>query len=112
MLAFNDIDKMPLLGTDLWDNPQIVVRGEKHVENALFMDSFFTADESPEMKKFTQDFQAQFGYSPGVFEDQGYDSALLLADVLKSYNYSISRSGLRERLAGLSNVEGATGPSK
>ena len=110
MLAYNDVNKMPLLGTDLWDNPQIVVRGEKHVENSLFVDSFFNSDESPTMKKFTSDFQSKFGYAPGVFEAQGYDSARLLADILKNYNYSISRTGLRDKLAETSNVVGATGP--
>ena len=86
------------------------MRGEKHVENSLFIDSFFTGDNSLAMKKFTNDFQARFGYAPGVFEAQGYDSARLLSDILKSYNYSISRTGLRDRLAGASNIEGATGP--
>jgi branched-chain amino acid transport system substrate-binding protein len=110
MLAYNDVNQIPLIGTNLWNTPQIVARGSKFVENSLFVDDYFGDDQSPAMKRFVSDFQTQFQYKPDVFEAQGFDSALLMAKVLQSYDYNINRVGLRDRLAVVSNVQGATGP--
>lgn len=112
MLAYNDVENIPLIGTNLWNTPQIVTRGGKFVENSLFIDGFFAEDPNPQMKKFSGEFQSIFGYKPDVFEAQGYDSAQLLYQVIRSYNFSINRVSLRDRLATAINIPGATGPLK
>ena len=58
MLAYNDVNNVPLMvETNLWDTPQIIARGTKFVENALFVDDFFSEDSSPKsMKRFTAEF--------------------------------------------------------
>lgn len=112
MLAYNDVTTVPLLGTNLWDTPQIVSRGGKFVENALFVDDFFSEDPSPTMRRFSSDFQAQFGYVPDVFEAQGYDTALLISQVLKNNGYGLTRSLLKDKLAQASVSSGSSGPLK
>jgi ABC-type branched-subunit amino acid transport system substrate-binding protein len=112
MLAYNDVNNIPLLGTNLWDTPQIVARGDKFVENAIFVDDFSTQDQGSPIKKFNSDFQAQFGYTPDVFEAQGYDSALLVSQVLKVNGFTLTRTLLKDRLAVASAPSGATGPLK
>ncbi|MDZ4677239.1 MAG: penicillin-binding protein activator [Oligoflexia bacterium] len=112
MLAYNDVNKIPLLGTNLWNSPQFIERGGKFIENSLFIDDYFQADLSPFMKRFTTDFNSQFGYKPDVFEAQGYDAASLLDNVLKGMGYSTTRVALRDRLLSATGVNGATGPLK
>jgi len=112
MLAYNDVNKIPLLGTNLWNSPQFIERGGKFIENSLFIDDYFQADLSPFMKRFTTDFNSQFGYKPDVFETQGYDAASLLDNVLKGMGYSTTRVALRDRLLSATGVNGATGPLK
>jgi branched-chain amino acid transport system substrate-binding protein len=112
MLAYNDVNNVPLMGTNLWDTPQIIARGTKFVENALFVDNFFSEDSSPTMKRFTTEFEGLFNYVPDVFEAQGYDSALLVSQILRNGNYGLTRSLFKDRLAQASVPMGATGPLK
>jgi branched-chain amino acid transport system substrate-binding protein len=109
MLAYNDVTKMPLLGTNIWNTPQTLVRGGKFVEGAIFMDDYFADDQSAEMKKFNAEFLTTFNYKPDVFEAHGFDSAALLTKVISTGGYSLSRLALREKLSSVTNVEGATG---
>lgn len=112
MIVYNDIDKIPLLGTNLWDTPDIVDRGNKFVENSLFVDDYFNGDESPAMKKFTTQFQSEFNYRPDLFEAQGYDAALLLFNTLKADSFSTTRTALRDQLTKIQNLVGSTGALK
>ncbi len=109
MLAYNDVDKIPLLGTNIWNAPKILEKGGKYVENSIFIDDYFSEDQSPSMKKYSSEFQSQFSYKPSVFEAQGYDAAVLISQVLRNYNFSVTRKTLRESLVNASNVQGATG---
>jgi branched-chain amino acid transport system substrate-binding protein len=109
MLAYNDVSKLPLLGTNIWNTPQILTRGGKFIENALFIDDYFSEDQSSAMKSFTNEFITEFNYKPDVFEAHGYDSALLIARTLTAANFSASRVSLRDRLATADSIEGATG---
>ncbi len=108
MLSYNDVDKIPLIGTNLWNTSQTLDRAAKFVDHSLFIDEFFTQDTSSTTKKFTADFQNQFGYSPDVFEIQGFDSAQILISVLQTSSIS-SRNSMRENLARASRVPGALG---
>ncbi len=112
MLAYNDVNNVPLLGTNLWDTPQIISRGGKFVENALFVDDFFSTDPNPALHKFTTEFQTQFGYMPDIFESQGYDTAVLISQVLKDSGYNLTRSLLRDRLAQAAVSNGSLGALK
>lgn len=105
MLAYNDIDKVTLIGTNLWNMGGLVERGGKFVENSLFVDS---ASASPKQDAFlVSSFQKTFGAPPDSFELQAYDTALILRQLLDSGVGS--RDQLRSRLSELENFPGATG---
>jgi outer membrane PBP1 activator LpoA protein len=48
MLAYQGVTNVRLLGTNIWNTSEFVRRGQKNVENALFVDNNFTND--PELK--------------------------------------------------------------
>lgn len=108
MLSYNEINNIPLLGTNLWNTPQLIERGAKFVENALFVDEFFSEDMGPAMKHFGAEFQNQFNTLPDVFEMQGYDAGVLMTSAIKSG--SSTRSALRDALARSTNIKGALSP--
>jgi len=110
MLAYNDVEHLPLLGTNIWNTPQLVERGAKYVEGALFVDSYFTDEPRPSLKKFIENFQNIYGYTPDVFEAQGYDTATIVQQALKRGNYNSSRQSFQHELEAISNVDGSTGP--
>lgn len=109
-LAYNSINikDLTLIGTNLWNHDEFLQRGDRFVEGALFVDSFLQTDPSFLRSKFYQDFNQTFGYAPGIFEVQAYDSALVIRHLLE--RGLRSRSDLLERLTQVDSFEGALGP--
>ncbi len=107
MLAYNNVTGVRLLGTNLWNAPGLVNRGQKFVENAVFPDSFLASDPAFMNSEFTTSYKTTFEEEPGLTEIQAYDSALILRQLISSGERS--RSNLRDRMASLSNFPGALG---
>lgn len=108
MLAYNDVEGLRLLGTNLWNNASFVSRGQKFVENAIIVDGLYTGDKSFQASQFVRDFKEVFGEEPGMIEAQAYDSGLLLRQLISSG--STSRIELQENLARVKAFPGAFGP--
>jgi ABC-type branched-subunit amino acid transport system substrate-binding protein len=108
MLAYNDVDNLRLLGTNLWNNPSFVSRGQKFVENAIIVDGLYTGDRSFAASQFVREFKEVFGEEPGMIEAQAYDSGLLMRQMVGSG--ASSRVDLQEKLAQVRAFPGAFGP--
>lgn len=106
-LAYNNVRGVRLLGTNIWNSPRFIQRGQKFVENSIFVDSVLTNDPSFTASNFYQTFKATFNDDPGLIEVQGFDSALMLRQVIASGEST--RIGVREKLASLQNFPGALG---
>lgn len=107
MLAYNNISGVRLLGTNLWNTPGLVTRGQKFVENSVFPDSFLANDPAFVNSEFSTSFRTTFEEEPGLTEIQAYDSALILRQLIAGGERS--RSSLRDRMVGLQNFPGALG---
>lgn len=107
MLAYNNVSGVRLLGTNIWNSPALVSRGQKFVENSIFVDSYLATDASFLASEFYTGFKSTFEEEPGLTEVQAYDSALILRQLIA--NGASTRGSLRERLAGLQNFSGAIG---
>ncbi len=107
MLAYNDVNNVRLLGTNLWDTPSLISRGQKFVENAVFVDGFLSTDPKFLSSDFFTNFKATFDDEPGLTELQAYDSALILRQTVAAGE--TNRIGLQHRLASLQNFQGAIG---
>lgn len=108
MLAYNDVDNLRLLGTNLWNNANFVSRGQKFVENAIIVDGLYTGDRSFQASQFVREYKEVFGEEPGMIEAQAYDSGLLLRQMISSG--ANSRIDLQEKLATVRAFPGAFGP--
>lgn len=106
-LAYNNVKGARLLGTNIWNSPRFIQRGQKFVENSIFMDSVLTNDPSFTGSNFYQNFKAAFNDDPGLIEVQGFDSAFMLRQVIAGGENT--RIGVREKLASLQNFPGALG---
>ena len=107
MLLYNDVENVRLLGTNLWNTGDLVQRGQKLIEESVFVDSFLLNDPQFMGSEFYANYKSTYGEPPGVFEVQGYDSGLLLRQIIASGE--ASRVGVSERLASLQNFSGALG---
>ena len=108
MLAYVGVGNVRFLGTNLWNTPEFLRRGDKRVEKALFVDTEITTDPRFANSKFYNDFKKAFGSEPGQFELQGYETGLLLSHAINDGERS--RIGLAERLTKTENVQGVLGP--
>ncbi|MCM2282437.1 MAG: penicillin-binding protein activator [Bdellovibrionaceae bacterium] len=107
MLAYNDVTKVQLLGTNIWNNKALLERADKFVEGAIFVDSFLSTDRSFQASDFFNSFKQVFDEEPSIFEVQGYDSALLFRQIIGSGE--TSRLGVAQRLAQMKDFPGALG---
>jgi branched-chain amino acid transport system substrate-binding protein len=107
MLSYNDVKNVKLLGTNLWNSGDLIKRGQKSVEGALFVDTTMDQDTNLLSSQFFNDFQTTFQETPGLFEMLAFDAAALVRKVL--VNGESSRVGVRDSLASLQNVQGAVG---
>ncbi len=84
MLAFNDVNNIQLLGTNLWNSPDFLQRAQGFVEKSVFVDSHLP--DAPELtqSEFYKTFRANYKDRPGTFAIQGYDSGKLVLEALKS----------------------------
>jgi branched-chain amino acid transport system substrate-binding protein len=107
MLAYNSVTGIRLLGTNLWNSPGFLNRGQKFVENSVFSDSFLASDPAFQDSAFFTGFKATFEEEPGLTEEQAYDSALILRQLITAGESS--RTGLQQKMAALKDFAGAAG---
>ncbi len=106
-LTYYDVQNVKLLGTNLWNSDDLVRRTEKHLEGAVFVDSFLPSDQEFAGTRFYKEYQKIFGEPPGPFEAQAYDAGLILRQALASGRKT--RIDLQDQMARLSDFPGGVG---
>lgn len=104
MMAYQDARNITLLGTNLWNNQDVVRR----VSNANYK-AFFVDGISPSANgNFLTEYKEQFNENAGLIETQAYDSALMIKQLILSG--VDNREELIEKLVSKSIFQGALGP--
>lgn len=106
-LAFYNITNVQLLGTDGWNAEELIVIGEHFVEDAIFVDGFFTDASAPSVAMFVEQFISRYEERPTLIAAQGYDTLRMLVQLLRAG--ADSRFALREGLLQLRDFPGVTG---
>lgn len=106
-LAFYNITNVQLLGTDGWNSEELIMIGEHFVEDAIFVDGFFTDASVPSVETFVEQFISRYEERPTLIAAQGYDTLHMLVQLLQSGTNS--RFALRDRLLQLRDFPGVTG---
>ena len=110
MLLYNNVKGVKLMGTNIWNTPELIRRGKNFVNGSLFVDTVMANDPRLSQSQFAQNYKSIFGGDPGIFEIQGYDSALILRQVL--VDGARTRSEVARGLSRLSQFPGALGSLK
>jgi branched-chain amino acid transport system substrate-binding protein len=100
--------KVPLLGGDGWDAPDLVKIGGDALEGSYFSNHFALDQATPLAQKFIADFKAKYGQEPTGLGALGYDAAAVLMDAMKRAG-STDPKAVRDQLAKTRNFEGVTG---
>lgn len=107
-LSYSEVRNVKLLGTNLWNVEAIAKRSGNFASNLLFVDSYSANDGRFQNSSFVRTYRKEFGTDPGLFEVQGYDSALMLRQLISQG--ASSRSSLTSALKELRNLPGLLGP--
>lgn len=107
MLAYQGVTGVRLLGTNIWNSGEFVRRGQKNVENALFVDSTVGIDPNFKNSRFFTDFKKIFGEEPGLFEAQGYEVGMLLRQLISGGQ--TTRIGLAQAMTSIRQFPGVSG---
>jgi ABC-type branched-subunit amino acid transport system substrate-binding protein len=110
-LPFYGLEGVQLLGTNGWNDPQLLKTAGKFVEGALFVDGFFRHSPYPFIQEFAEKYFAAYGEDPTILEAQGYDAAGILLTLLNDPRNN-SRAGLRWALAQMQIYPGVTGATR
>jgi ABC-type branched-subunit amino acid transport system substrate-binding protein len=107
-LAFYDVKGFKLLGTSLWNSPELLKKGEEYLDGAVFADSFFTASFYPETNDFVDAYYTAYSRDPENIEALAYDTAGIIFHVLENKNIQ-TRQDFAAGLIQLENYRGVTG---
>jgi ABC-type branched-subunit amino acid transport system substrate-binding protein len=96
---------LKLLGTESWNQPDVLASAGKGIDGAVFADSFFIGAGMPSTADFVTRFRAQNGYSPTSFEAQAYDAGMLVREAIAGG--ARSRGAVLQFLRAVTNYRGA-----
>lgn len=97
-----------LLGTNRWNNPELIERGVDSLQGAIFVDGFFDASSSLAVRHFVGMFKEAYEINPTILEAIGFDAARLAAKALQSTG-GAHTADVRNSLLANAEVEGSTG---
>ena len=110
-LAYYDVVGVRLLGTNLWNSPELIEIGGEYVRGALFPAGFFPGSGYRGVDSFVAQYKTNFGREPGLLAAIGYDTISIIKEILKEKGDNIkTRGDLRLALATSEDFDGVTGP--
>jgi branched-chain amino acid transport system substrate-binding protein len=107
-LAFYDVRGIKLLGTNLWNSPDLLKKGAEYLEGAVFADSLYTLSYYPETNNFVDVYYSTYGREPEYIEALAYDSAGMIFQVLEKNDVQ-TRRDFASALIQVENYKGVTG---
>jgi ABC-type branched-subunit amino acid transport system substrate-binding protein/predicted negative regulator of RcsB-dependent stress response len=107
-LAFYDI-KVPLLGSNGWNSPQLLRFPDRSLEGSIFVDAYFADSADPVMREFVQQYLRKYQSSPSLFAVQAYDAARLVLEAMRKG--ATSGTEVRDYLAQVRDLPSLGGPA-
>ena len=106
-LAFYDVKGVKLMGISGWNSPKLVEMAGDFLNNALFVDGFFSGSRRPQAKDFVSAYIKTFREEPGILEVQAYDSTGMVLSVVAGD--ASSREGIQDGINRTKDYQGVSG---
>ncbi|MEK6775255.1 MAG: penicillin-binding protein activator [bacterium] len=106
-LAYYNISSVQLLGSHHWNSVELIRRGERFVEGAVFADGFFAESPHTDIAEFVAEYRKTYGEEPTLFSAQAYDAADMILQTINKG--SSSREEIRTRLLAQKGFPGISG---
>ncbi|MDL2286168.1 ABC transporter substrate-binding protein [Desulfococcaceae bacterium OttesenSCG-928-F15] len=106
-LAYHDVEKVQVVGTNLWHSPKLLEVARRHAIGAIMPSGFFPESTRPEVQQFMAKYLESYETPPGYLEAVVFDSMMLLFHALEQSPYS--RNNLKQLLLTMPPFPGVTG---
>jgi branched-chain amino acid transport system substrate-binding protein len=100
--------KIPLLGGDGWDSPDLFKIGGDTINGSYFSDHFAPDQSTEQAKAFVATFTAKYGTAPSGLGALGYEAAEVLVDAIRRAGKD-DPTAIRDAIATTKDFEGVTG---
>ncbi len=107
-LVYHDVVDVTLLGTSLWQSPQLIELAGDYVQDAVFSSGFFEYSGEPHVAEFVEAYRKSFDVDPSILAATGYDTIRLLRSIMAEEGI-LTRTDLRKALLKSPDFEGVTG---
>src|SRR6185503_9162500 len=100
--------KIPMMGGDGWDSPDLFKIGGAAIDGSYFSNHFAPGVATSKAQEFVGDFKKKYGVEPTGLGALGYDAATVLFAAMERAKSTDSAS-VRDALAQTKDFEGVTG---
>jgi branched-chain amino acid transport system substrate-binding protein len=100
--------KVPLLGGDGWVGDSLLKVAGKSLDGSFFSCHFSAKDANPIVQDFVSKYKAKYGQVPDDMAALGYDSAMILANAIKTAG-TTDGPKLRDAIAATKDYKAVTG---
>jgi len=107
-LAYYNVRGIKLLGTSLWNSPDLLKTVGEYLDGAVFADGFCLNSFYPEANDFIDVFYTHYGREPDVIDALVYDAARIVVTTIEENDIE-TREQLKNSLLRLENRRGVTG---
>ena len=107
-LVYHDILDVQLMGTSLWQSPELIDMAGDYVQDAVFPSGFIEESGRPGVGAFMEGYRAGFDSAPGIMAATGYDTIRLLKEIMAGEDV-LTRRDIREALLEYKDFPGVTG---
>ena len=107
-LKFYGIKYVTLHGINGLNAPELVERAGRFLDQAVFVDGFFSDSRHPEVQRFVELYRQAYQEEPTILSAQAFDAANMLLLGMDDAEVQ-NRDDLRQRLAGLRGFRGVSG---
>ena len=95
------------LGTDSWDNPNLLGNEEAELEGSYFTTHFSPDTDEPGARRFIDTYRSLYGAAPSGGDAVSYDAVRLLLEAIERAG-SLEPEAVRDQLAATEDYAGAT----
>ncbi len=107
-LNFHEM-KVPFLGGNGWNAPDIARTADQSIDGAIFVDGFFADSPNPNVQDFVDRYKKRFQTTPTLFAMQGYDAAKFVVEAIKKG--AASGEAIRDYLTSQQDLPTLGGPA-
>jgi branched-chain amino acid transport system substrate-binding protein len=107
-LLFYDV-KVPLLGTNTWNSPNLTKLADRSIDGSTFVDGFFIDSPDQNVREFVDRYRRKYQSDPSPFAAQAYDAARIVLEAIRKG--ATSGRGVYEQLLQTSDFPTLSGPA-